>query len=47
VAERLGIVPDEMDGGHLPALARPDELVAHLEAFLAALPDGGRPLPPG
>lgn len=47
VAERLGIVPDEMDGGHLPALARPDELVAHLEAFREALPDGGRPLPPG
>ena len=31
VAERLGIVPDEMGGGHLPALARPDELVERLE----------------
>jgi pimeloyl-ACP methyl ester carboxylesterase len=31
VAERLGIVPDEMDGGHLPALARPAELVERLE----------------
>ena len=31
--ERLAITPDEMDGGHLPALARPDELVARLEAF--------------
>lgn len=30
-ADRLGLVPDEMAGGHLPALARPDELVAHLE----------------
>jgi pimeloyl-ACP methyl ester carboxylesterase len=33
VPERLGIVPDEMDGGHLPALARPDELVERLERF--------------
>ncbi len=31
VRERLGIVPDEMDGGHLPALAHPVELVACLE----------------
>lgn len=30
-SERLGLVADEMDGGHLPALARPDDLVAHLE----------------
>jgi pimeloyl-ACP methyl ester carboxylesterase len=33
VMERLGIVPDEMPGGHLPALARPDELVHRLEAY--------------
>jgi pimeloyl-ACP methyl ester carboxylesterase len=33
VRERLGIEPDEIDGGHCPALARPDELVARLEAF--------------
>lgn len=33
VQARLGIVPDEMDGGHLPALARPDDLVARLEAY--------------
>ena len=33
VRERLGIVPDEMDGGHLPALAHPDELVERLEAY--------------
>ncbi len=31
--ERLGITPDEMDGGHLPALARPQELVDRLEAY--------------
>ena len=30
VHERLGIVPDELPGGHLPALARPDELVSYL-----------------
>jgi pimeloyl-ACP methyl ester carboxylesterase len=33
VRERLGIVPDEMGGGHLPALARPEELVQRLEAY--------------
>jgi pimeloyl-ACP methyl ester carboxylesterase len=33
VRERLGIVPDEMGGGHLPALARPGELVERLEAY--------------
>jgi hypothetical protein len=30
VQERIGIVPDEMDGGHLPALARPHELATRL-----------------
>lgn len=37
VKERLGITPDEMDGGHLPALHSPDELVRRLEAYLLAL----------
>jgi hypothetical protein len=37
VRDRLGIVPDEMDGGHLPALARPRELVRRLEAYRAEL----------
>jgi pimeloyl-ACP methyl ester carboxylesterase len=37
VRERLGITPDEMDGGHLPALARPVELVERLEAFRAGI----------
>jgi pimeloyl-ACP methyl ester carboxylesterase len=36
VRQRLGITPDEMDGGHLPALSHPDELVARLEAYRAA-----------
>lgn len=33
VRERLGITPDEMDGGHLPALGRPKELVEHLGTY--------------
>jgi pimeloyl-ACP methyl ester carboxylesterase len=33
VRERLGIVADEMDGGHLPVLGRPKELAARLEAY--------------
>jgi pimeloyl-ACP methyl ester carboxylesterase len=33
VRERLGITPDEMDGGHLPALGRPVELADRLEAY--------------
>jgi len=37
VRERLGITPDEMDSGHLPALAHPEELVGHLERFRAEI----------
>ncbi|HXJ63656.1 MAG TPA: alpha/beta hydrolase [Actinomycetota bacterium] len=33
--ERLGITPDEIDGGHTPALSRPRELADRLEAFAA------------
>jgi pimeloyl-ACP methyl ester carboxylesterase len=33
VEERLGFTPDEMDGGHLPALGHPDELVEWLESY--------------
>jgi pimeloyl-ACP methyl ester carboxylesterase len=36
VRERLGIEPDEMRGGHLPALGHPDELVDRLESYRAA-----------
>jgi pimeloyl-ACP methyl ester carboxylesterase len=36
VRERLGFDPDEMDGGHLPALAHPSELVERLEAYRLA-----------
>jgi pimeloyl-ACP methyl ester carboxylesterase len=40
--ERLGITPDEIDGGHTPALSRPDELVDRLHAYAAeqGLPGG-------
>ncbi|MGW4479496.1 alpha/beta hydrolase [Rhodococcus triatomae] len=38
VRERLGIEPDEIDSGHLPALACPSELVDRFERFRAALP---------
>jgi pimeloyl-ACP methyl ester carboxylesterase len=37
VQDRLGIRPDEMDGGHLPALSRPEELARRLEAYRAEL----------
>ena len=37
VHERLGVTPYEMGGGHLPALARPAELVAQLEQFRSEL----------
>jgi pimeloyl-ACP methyl ester carboxylesterase len=33
VHQRLGIAPDEMDGGHLPALARPSEVAERLETY--------------
>lgn len=35
VKDRLGITPDEMDGGHLPALSHPTELIERLEAYRA------------
>jgi pimeloyl-ACP methyl ester carboxylesterase len=31
--ERLGIAPDVIDAGHLPALSRPDELARRLENY--------------
>jgi pimeloyl-ACP methyl ester carboxylesterase len=39
VQERLGFAPDEMEGGHLPAFAHPDELTARLLAYRAELDD--------
>lgn len=34
--ERLGVTPDEIDGGHLPALSRPKELADLLERVRVA-----------
>jgi pimeloyl-ACP methyl ester carboxylesterase len=42
VKERLGIIPDEMSGGHLPALAHPAELVERLEAYRSEVADDHR-----
>jgi pimeloyl-ACP methyl ester carboxylesterase len=39
VHERLGIVPDEIDAGHLPMLARPQELAERLEAYRVEVMD--------
>jgi pimeloyl-ACP methyl ester carboxylesterase len=36
VRERLGITPDEIDGGHCPALSRPKELAERLETYRTA-----------
>jgi pimeloyl-ACP methyl ester carboxylesterase len=33
VNRRLGITPDEIDGGHTPALSRPKQLADRLEAY--------------
>jgi pimeloyl-ACP methyl ester carboxylesterase len=38
--ERLGITPDEIDGGHTPALSRPTELAARLEAYRLSVAAG-------
>jgi hypothetical protein len=42
--ERLGIEPDEMDGGHYISLSRPRELAERLSAYAAdsSLGDDGR-----
>jgi len=37
VRDRLGITPDEIDSGHLPALSRPKELADRLEAYRTEL----------
>jgi pimeloyl-ACP methyl ester carboxylesterase len=43
--ERLGIVPDEMDGGHTPALSRPEELADRFERYAAEQGLSGHKLP--
>jgi pimeloyl-ACP methyl ester carboxylesterase len=39
VRERLGLILDEMPGGHLVALSQPDELAERLERYRAQLED--------
>ncbi|MFL5308057.1 MAG: alpha/beta fold hydrolase [Polyangia bacterium] len=36
VADRLGVVPDEIESGHCAALSRPGELAARLAAYVAS-----------
>lgn len=43
VKERLGIRPEEMDGGHLVALSRPKELAGRLDAYAAGLGSESHP----
>ncbi|MGC0419305.1 alpha/beta hydrolase [Embleya sp. AB8] len=38
VRKRLGIAPDEIDGGHAVALSHPGQLADRLEAYRTALP---------
>ena len=38
--ERLSITPDEIDGGHTPALSRPKELADRLEAYRLSIAAG-------
>lgn len=40
VRDRLGIAPDEIDGGHMVALARPRELAERLHGYWTELPEG-------
>lgn len=40
VRERLGMTPDEMDGGHLVALSRPEELASRLDTYWKERNDG-------
>ena len=42
VRERLGIVPDEIESGHTPALSHPKELVQRLEGYRAEVWRGHR-----
>jgi pimeloyl-ACP methyl ester carboxylesterase len=37
VRDRLGIIPDEIDSGHTPALSHPKELVERLETYYAGV----------
>ncbi|MGW7579373.1 alpha/beta fold hydrolase [Streptomyces sp. NPDC054765] len=43
VTERLGVVPDEMEGGHFPMLSRPVELADRLERYSRTAGGEGAP----
>jgi pimeloyl-ACP methyl ester carboxylesterase len=43
VRERLGMTPDEMPGGHLVALSRPQELADRLESYRAEIQEPSIP----
>jgi len=43
VRERLGIIPDEINAGHLPALSRPEDLTRLLVGYCADAQAKGRP----
>jgi pimeloyl-ACP methyl ester carboxylesterase len=43
--ERLGITPDEIDGGHTPALSRPAELAGYLDAVSGRTGTSPGPIP--
>ncbi|MEU4781455.1 alpha/beta hydrolase [Micromonospora sp. NPDC023633] len=45
VSDRLGITPDEMDGGHPVALSRPRELADRLEEIRREVCEVARPTP--
>jgi pimeloyl-ACP methyl ester carboxylesterase len=47
VRERLGIDPDEIDGGHAPYLSRPKELADRLEAYVNESNSPATPSPGG
>jgi pimeloyl-ACP methyl ester carboxylesterase len=38
VSDRLGIVPDEIDSGHCPALSRPHDLAWRLDSYSVLVP---------
>jgi pimeloyl-ACP methyl ester carboxylesterase len=47
VRQRLGITPDEIDGGHCPFLSRPAELAARLAAYAEVRVPASAARPPG
>ncbi|WP_091600984.1 alpha/beta fold hydrolase [Micromonospora mirobrigensis] len=44
-ADRLGVVPDEVDGGHTVALSRPKQLADRLTGYLGTAGRAGQPSP--